>query len=374
MSNTVSIRRNTIFWLGIVLAVARCQAADLYVSTFGSDSNSGTSDSPFQTITYAYSQASAGTTIHVLPGTYRDYTSGWGIHLDKNGSSSSPIVLHSETRGGAIIDGQNDSDRNEGFYIEGSYNTVDGFVICNCPQGGISIWGNGNRIINNEIHHNGNVASSSSNGQDGVYSNEGTGGNYYAGNSIHDNGRSGSNLDHGLYLCGANETVINNLLFRNCASGLQIAGYSTVSNMKVYNNVMAWNGTSGIILWMDLKNVDIKNNLLYQNGHYGLGCYAATGTGVAVDNNLCYGNGSGDYDWTSGGSTVWYTLGTSVMSDPGFVDDSSGSFDPHLASASPAVGAGLNLSAEFTTDIDGNVRSASDAWDLGAYVAGASKP
>ena len=93
----------------------------------------------------------------------------------------------------------------------------------------------------------------STNGRDGVYSNEGTSGNYYAANSIHDNGRTGSNYDHGLYLCGQNETVINNLLYRNASSGLQIAGYTTVSSMKVYNNVMAWNGRQGIILWMALE-------------------------------------------------------------------------------------------------------------------------
>ena len=371
--------RNTVLKGGLralcvifALVLARVQAADLYVSTSGSDSNSGTSASPFRTITYAYSKASGGTTIHVLPGTYTDYTSGWGIHLGKSGSSSSPIVLHSETRGGAIIDGGNASDRNQGFYIDGSYNTVDGFVIRNCPLGGISIWANGNRIINNEIHHNGNPASSSTNGRDGVYSDEGTSGNYYANNSIHDNGRSGSNLDHGLYLCGANETVINNLLFRNSASGLQVAGYTTVSNMKVYNNVMAWNGTSGIILWMALSGVDIKNNIIYQNGHYGVGCYAATGSGVVADHNLCYANAYGNYDWASGGTTVSHTLGTSITSDPSFVNDSSASFDAHLAGSSPAVGAGLNLSSAFTTDFNGKARPASGAWDLGAYVAAIS--
>ena len=47
-----------------------------------------------------------------------------------------------------------------------------------------------------------------------------------------------------MYLCGANETVLNNVLYRNAASGLQVAGYTTVSGMKVYNNVIAWNGTA----------------------------------------------------------------------------------------------------------------------------------
>ena len=250
MSSAVLAGARFVVCLSFVFVSARAHAADLYVSTSGSDSNSGTSSQPFRTITYAYSRASAGTTIHVLPGVYTDYQSGWGIHLGKSGSSSSPIVLRSEPRGGAIIDGGNASDRNQGFYIDGSYNVVDGFEIRNCPNGGISIWANGNRIINNNIHNNGNPASSSTNGRDGVYSSEGTSGNYYAGNSIHDIGRTGSNYDHGLYLCGQNETVINNLLYHNASSGIQVAGYTTVSNMKIYNNVLAWNGRQGIILWM----------------------------------------------------------------------------------------------------------------------------
>ena len=370
MSNTVSISGRYPLILGLVLAFARAQAADLYVSTSGSDSSSGSSSQPFRTITYAYSKASAGTTIHVLPGVYSDYTSGWGIHLGKSGSASSPIVLHSETRGGAIIDGQNASDRNQGFYIDGSYNTVDGFVIRNCTMGGISIWANGNRIINNEIHHNGNPASTSTNGRDGVYSNEGTSGNYYANNSIHDNGRTGSNYDHGLYLCGQNETVINNLLYRNASSGLQIAGYTTVSNMKVYNNVMAWNGRQGIILWMALSGVDIKNNIIYENAQYGVHSSDAHGSGIVFDHNLNYGNGSAAYDLTGAGSDYSYTMGTTISSDPRFVNDASASFDPHLGSGSPCIGAGLNLYSVLTADMTGAARPASGAWDLGAYVSG----
>ena len=366
MSNTVNGQGRFVLCLSLVIGFAQAQAADLYVSTSGSDSNAGTAASPFQTITYAYSQAAGGTTIHVLSGVYYDYTSGWGIHLGKSGSASSPIVLHSETRGGAIIDGQNASDRNLGFYINGNYNVVDGFEIVNCPDGGVSIWSDGNRISNNEIHHNGNPDSASTNGRDGVYSDEGTSDNYYAGNSIHDNGRTGSNLDHGLYLCGANETVINNLLYRNAASGLQIAGYTTVSNLKVYNNVMAWNGTEGIILWMALSGVDIANNIIYENGQYGVHSYDAHGSGVVFQHNLNFGNGTADYDFSQGGSDYSYTLGAAMVYDPGFANDTAASFDPRLGSGSPGIGAGLNLSAVFTTDINGTERPATGAWDLGA--------
>src|SRR2546427_3870434 len=97
----------------LTLGMIRAQGADFYVSTQGSDSSPGTSAQPFRTITRAYSLAGPGVTIRVMPGVYTDHTSGWGLHLGASGTASSPIVLKSQVKGGAVIDGQNASDRNE---------------------------------------------------------------------------------------------------------------------------------------------------------------------------------------------------------------------------------------------------------------------
>ena len=347
-------------------------ATEFYVSTQGADANPGTATQPCRTITHAYSLARAGDTVHVMPGVYTDYVSGWGIHLGASGTAANPIVLKSETRGGAVIDGLNATDRNVGFYVDGNYNIIDGFEIRNGPKGGITIWSNGNQIRNCNIHNNGNPSSSSTDGRDGVYSSPGTAGNVYAANYIHHNGRTGSNLDHGLYLCGQNEVVINNVLFANSACGLQIAGYTTVTNLRVNNNVIALNGTDGIILWQALNGIDIKNNIFYENGHYAIGSYAATGLGVIVDHNLSFGNGYGNFNFTDGGSTFSYNLGTTLYSDPLFRNTSSTAFDPHLSPGSPAIQAGLNLYSFFTTDLAGAPRPSSGAWDLGAYVYGSN--
>ncbi len=353
--------------VGSNLSLPDTPRTEWYVSTQGSDSNPGTAAQPFRTIGRACRLAGPGVTIHVLPGVYTDYSNGWGLRLSASGSAANPIVLRSEIKGGAVIDGQNATNRNVGIYLEGSYNTVDGFEIRGGPNGGITIRGNSNQIINNEIHDNGNPASSSTNGRDGVYSNEGTRNNVYLANYIHDNGRPGSNLDHGLYLCGVNEVVLNNMLVRNAASGLQIAGYTTVSSMKVYNNVMAFNGTCGIVLWQALSGVDIKNNIVYQNGRYGIGSWDAHGSGVVLDHNLCFGNRYGDYNFTDGGSDYSYTRGTTISVAPLFLNPSPAGFDAHLAAASPAINAGLNLSSFFTGDKDGAGRPAAGAWDLGVY-------
>jgi hypothetical protein len=347
-------------------------ATELYVSTNGSDSNPGTSAQPFRTITYAYSLAGPGTTILVLPGVYTDYTSGWGLHLGSSGTAANPIVLVSQVRGGAIIDGQNASNRNLAVYLDGNYNVVEGFGIRNGPNGGISIWGNGNQILDNQIYGNGNPASTSTDGRDGIYSDQTTSDNVYVGNLVYDNGRQGSGLDHGLYLCGQNEFVVNNVVYGNAACGLQVAGYTTVSNLRVYNNVFAWNGADGIILWQTLSGVDIENNIFYKNGQYGLGSYAATGSGVVLNDNLCFDNGAGNYEFTAGGSTYTYTLGTTISTDPLFANENLSNFEAQLDAGSPAIGAGLNLYSTFTTDLAGATRSASEPWDLGAYAYGGS--
>jgi hypothetical protein len=365
-------------FLFLCCALGSAQGADVYVSTQGNDSNPGTSAQPFRTITRAYSLATSGTTIIVLPGVYTDYQSAWGLHLGKVGTAANPIVLRSQVRGEAIIDGQNGADRNVGIYLDGSYNIIDGFQIKGGPHSGITIYGNANQIINNEIHHNGNInlapAGQQPGGGQGVFSSEATSDNRYVGNYVHDNGVPGSNLDHGLYVCGDNEWVINNLLVRNAAYGLHIAGYSTVNNMRIYNNVIAFNGKSGIILWMALSGIEIKNNILCQNGNTGIDSWDAHGSGVVVDHNLLFSNVLGDYDFTRGGSDYSFTLGTKISGDPLLVNPNSSGFDAHLQAGSPGINAGINLLSAFTTDKDGALRPASGAWDLGAYVFVPSNP
>src|SRR5690348_9702156 len=147
-SVSVGRRGRVVFCFFVVLVLIRVQASDFYVSTQGSDASPGSSAQPVRTITHAYSLAHPGDRIVVLPGVYTDYASGWGLHLGADGTAANPIVLKSQVKGGAIIDGGNAADRNEGVYLDGSYNVLDGFEIRNSPNGGICIYGNNNQILN----------------------------------------------------------------------------------------------------------------------------------------------------------------------------------------------------------------------------------
>jgi len=342
-------------------------ATTYYVATNGSDSNTGTSTSPFLTISYAYTLAGPGDSIIVKPGTYTDYTPWVGLDLINSGTPGNPIVLKSQIKWQAIIDGGNISDHISGIRIHGDYHVIDGFEITNGFEEGVYIAGTAlnNIIKNNHIHHNGNIGDpNSANGQDGVLSEEYTSGTIYDANSIHHNGRISlnSNLDHGMYLTGDNEIIMNNIISYNCSYGLHIVGYDTVSNMKVYNNVLAWNGRSGAVMWHDIKGVDFENNIFYSNDELGLLCYDAHGTGVVIANNIFYANVQGTTNMVWAGSNVAYTMGTNYLtSDPLFLNSAN---DFHLQAGSPAIDLGVTLST-VTHDFEGTARPQGVAYDIG---------
>src|SRR3989344_214299 len=388
MIQCFKIKINKFLILGVFLFVAfgfakAAEAATYYVATTGNDANPGTLSQPFKTIAKAYSQTLPGDTIIVKPGVYTEYQPGYGINLNKSGTASAPIMLKSETKWGAILDGQATSPQTTPYtrqavlWVGGNYNIVDGFDIRNSPKEGISIWGSSNKIINNNIHNNGNYGDTTyPYGHDGIFSAEYVSNNQYIGNYIHHNGRSSClgqtpcNHDHGLYLCGDNEVVANNIVGFNSAYGLQIAGYNTVSNMQAYNNIFVSNGRSGAMLWLAVAGINFTNNIFYNNVNFGISSYDAHGSGVVFDHNLFYGNPSGPIDFTNAGSDYAYTSGTSITTNPLFINDTN---NFHLQSSSPAINAGATLS-EVTTDFDGLSRPQGSAYDIGAYEYVGSPP
>lgn len=117
-----------------------------YVSTSGSDSNSGTSKSkPFKTLSKALSKANAGTTIFLLKGTYK-YSNTF--KLKKNGTSNAPIKILNYSGHKPVVDfsGQPYADSSRGFQITGDYWIIAGITIKNAGDNGIFISGNHNRV------------------------------------------------------------------------------------------------------------------------------------------------------------------------------------------------------------------------------------
>jgi hypothetical protein len=339
--------------------------ADYYVATTGSDSSEGTQAAPLRTITRAYTKVVAGDRILVQPGTYTDHQSGWALVLDKKGTAGAPITLKSVQKGMAIIDASQ-SDRDNAVSFEGDYHVLDGFKITGARYTAVFINGSNNKFVGNEIYSNGRVYSSGHTGNQGFYESTSGYANYFGQNYIHDNGGGYGKYDHGLYLCGDNGTVVNNIVVGQPGMGLQIAGYNTVSGLKVYNNVFARHGLNGIVLWENVANIEIYNNIVAWNRADGIGAYDAHGQGVLVSNNVSYGNAT-NLNLTGGGSDVSYTLGTTVQADPRF----AGTTDYHLQSSSPAIDAGKTL-AGISQDYWGDARPQSGAFDIGVHESGST--
>ena len=315
-------------------AAADPSAYHLYVSTTGSDSNTGTQAKPFKTITKAASVAKASTTVHVAAGTY----SG-NVSTKTSGSASGKIRFVSDTKWGAKIVGTGSEAMwtNNGNYVE-----INGFDITGPGRLGILNYASNTLVTNNHIHNL--TLSGGCNGVQGLYSSN-TGG-----------------------------TIANNVVYRVSSFGIHLwhaASGTTIANNTVFANGSAGMG-GGIVIGVGdspggvlLNNVKVLNNIVYNNPRGGIQqyCYSGStciGSGNVVSNNLVYGSS------TNVGMLKGSATGT-ISADPKFVSyNPTGTGDYRLQSGSPAVNKGIASGAP-TTDILGVARPKGGAFDLGAY-------
>jgi hypothetical protein len=139
----------------------------------------------------------------------------------------------------------------------------------------------------------------------------------------------------------ANIAIYENLFYngsipKNSGRGLQFTNTGN-TGILIYNNTFV-DLPIGVQLGSPgtYSGCEFKNNIVY-------GCTVTLGSGWVSDHNLI--GGSNPF--------IGYT-----------------SFDYHLAPGSPAINAGIALGAPYNVDIDGNVRGAGDAWDIGAHEFG----
>lgn len=132
-----------------------------YVSIGGSDSNPGTLTAPWLTIQHAANTATAGATVYVMGGVYKQ-----SVSFPNSGTASEPITFTSYPGQTAIIDGTGlKPTGTQGLVtISGarSYIVINGFEIRNyttskatVTPAGIWITGSGTgvQILNNRVHN-----------------------------------------------------------------------------------------------------------------------------------------------------------------------------------------------------------------------------
>src|SRR2546422_8445893 len=135
--------------------------ATYYVAPTGSDSNPGTSASPWRTIQKAANTLNGGDTVIVIAGTYNER-----VQVITSGSAGKLLTFQAQ---GTVV--------MQGFNIQASYVKITGFEITNTPGtsptdringSGVYLSGSNNEISNNYTHHSTAagiyLASSTSNG------------------------------------------------------------------------------------------------------------------------------------------------------------------------------------------------------------------
>jgi hypothetical protein len=387
--------------LALMFAIgsARVQAATYYVATTGNDANSGTSAAPWRTVAKAANTMVAGDTTYVRGGTYNEGL----IPFRRSGTASAPIKLLNTPGEKPVIDfGVTLSNKVvHRFEIDApgpssttpiGFITIEGFEIGRGYEGLKFSGAHDITIRRNWIHHSVGQGILGTTGKNILIDR----------NVISQNGDS-TQLDHGMYLTGSNYVITNNLIYGNATFGIQVAGYSIegsaqypprigpdpgysgASNFLIANNIMAYNGAAGIVLWQPKTvNNKIFNNIFYENGPLreasGVnGVYFLnSGNGNVINNNLFYASGAGATLMFGTGATegVHYTQSGNITANPNFVGAGatlSGVPDFRLQAVSPAINKGLNLySLGVRTDFSGAARPQTGAFEIGAYEYGAS--
>jgi hypothetical protein len=334
-----------------------------YVSPSGSDSNDGSQAHPFATIHKAASVATAGTTVHVAPGTYTESV----ITVSQSGTASAPITFVSDVKWVAKI-----ADTAwHAWDISGSYIIVQDFEMYmtdpNSASAIVDIQNNANyvSILGNYVHDVDNGSGAPCYGGSAINSYLGTG-LQIIGNRVAHAGLGTCTQMNGIYIGQTNSYVANNIISDVSGAGIQL--WPAGNNSTIVNNDVANAREEGIIVGAGTGHsadyVHVANNIV-RGGLWGIREYVSSGGKVGphntYTNNDVFGSNT-PYYFVSGA-----TPQNSFSVDPQFVSwVSDGSGDYHLQATSPMIDAGTSIGAP-TTDFGGNPRPQGKRYDIGAY-------
>jgi parallel beta-helix repeat protein len=432
--------------------ILKSNASIYYVdpSNAGSNANSGLLGSPWATIQNAAYTAQAGDTVYVETGTYSEK-----VTFANSGTTDAYItfigvgsVIIQEPANTTVWSGtinlntkrfiriQNFSIQNAywfGIYVEAcDHIYLENNKTYNTGASGISVWhssyiyaghntvqkacyqslSTGSQecitfsvVSNFEIHHNKVFESGgSANGGEGIDTKENcTNGKVYN-NVVHDLIRLGIYADCWDKLLQYVD-IYNNKVF-NCSSGIVVSSENggVVSDVNIYNNLTYNNGDFGIIISNYVldgprKNINIMNNTVYNNGFGdnnmawggGIIVYSKNVSNISIFNNIVAFNDAIQISDTTGvtyAATINKNLiygyrghnwtnevkGINVIEvDPMFVDvngldNISGTADDNLnvSSTSLAINQGTNTNAP-AFDFNDYKRPAEGVVDIGAY-------
>ncbi|MFE4605037.1 right-handed parallel beta-helix repeat-containing protein [Kitasatospora indigofera] len=345
-----------------------------YVAPNGTASNPGTIGQPFGNINQFLAVAQPGDTVYVRGGTYsigetyltKSGTAGHDITI-RNYPGETPVLDGGGTSGVAFYYGAGDQGAGNGSYV-----TIDGFVIRNYWRSGINLGcctadGSLSNTVSHVTIRNNVIDRTGQNGITFMGGSDITVQHNLVGRTGWDAGTgswsSGINL-WGMY--GGNNVVDGNVTYHN----VDVSGYHTDGNgiivdlsyyngsARITNNVSFENGGAGIQL-TNSSGGTVVNNTLYENGKEPTYIYGGTGLGfygseafdhATVRNNVVrqsFGNGlNAPSAFTNSVLSNNDIQGQSGYQDPQFT--AAGSADFSTSASSPVVNAGTSTDAPGT--------------------------
>lgn len=307
------MKKRFFFLLTLCLVSLTTFATNYYVATSGNDSNSGTLNSPFKTLTKAIDVASAGDYIYLRGGSYSVTST---IIITKNGTSSAKINVNAYgTEVPVLSFNDTEGDSNRGIVLDGDYWYWKGITIEKAGDNGMLLSGNNNTIENCIFRRNHDTGLQLSR-----YSSSATSISQWPSNNLilgcesYDN-RDSANEDADGF--AAKLTVGTGNIFRNCVSHHNIddgwdlytksdtgpIGIVTLEGCIAHNNgILTTGGTSGggdkngFKLGSSAHQINhiVRRCIAYKNGKHGFTDNGNIGA-IEFTNNTSYDNDG--YNW-----------------------------------------------------------------------------
>lgn len=294
--------------------------AQIYVSPTGNDSNPGTINLPFRTLTKAVSVAVPDTIIYMRGGVYNDSTTHT---LNKSGQAGKYIKVWSYPGETPILDFSNQpvstssrgirithnywhlrgltirNAKDNGIYIQSYYNVVENCILYNNNDTGIQIsnGGSNNLILNCDSYMNNDPLTNGENA-DGFAAKLGIGpGNVFRGC------RAWNNSDDGFDMYEAADTVLVEgcWAFRNGyniwgiqnfsgdGNGFKLGGNYFPDPHKIIRSVAFDNPNKGFDQNNNTAGVTLYNNTAWGNGYRNYSFPTQPTSGIHIlKNNLSY--------------------------------------------------------------------------------------
>jgi len=355
-----------------------------FISTTGNDSNPGTEVKPFQTIAKAASVANPGDVITVENGTYTTVPGGIFANLSRSGTSSNYITYRARSKGGAILDGKNNSAL-RGINIPGSYINFEGFEMKGVYERFFVISGKYINIRDIHAHHNAGYCTDTTEGLSfsSVTSTANT--ILFERCLIHDIGRLGPGEsgcspatknymahDQGIYCSGVSNLTIQNCFFYNIRHGFALQVYdgsnATSTNIRFINNTCEngnpYHPAGHVLFWGNCNGALVANNIFKDQYQSAIQVYQGSYiySNILITNNITRG---GDGTISTGTATGLTIANNDNNTDPLFVDEINHNYA--LQPSSPANKSGY--ATGITTDYLNNVRTSPN---IGAFASSGS--